>query len=287
MPLRTDACSPGLTVDHFAPQPLPPTAQRTNKPRGRPLASAPPTGPSPSHWWVVAGLQAERGGGGGERKRTEMTSPAHALRHALKTPATLLLLPLLIPFPPPLPPSWPSRVQDLFPPLLQAPHTHAHTPKNCHGVFHQLPTRGSFLGLLPWGTQPTKPRTGAHLVWVPPPLPSPPLNQVYSPPPPPRPPLPSILLMSGRECQNERPTTEELGLGSERVTGAEPRCVVPQDWAEKNSAGHWRRDFFCCFCLFCLFSFRNLVAWFSYLSQYIFTYLLLKWIPLQLMKKIL
>lgn len=35
------------------------------------------------------------------------------------------------------------------------------------------------------------------------------------------------------------------------------------------------------------FFFRNLVAWFSYLSQYIFTYLLLKWIPLQLMKKIL
>lgn len=33
------------------------------------------------------------------------------------------------------------------------------------------------------------------------------------------------------------------------------------------------------------FFFRNLVAWFSYLSQYIFTYLLLKWIPLQLMKK--
>lgn len=33
------------------------------------------------------------------------------------------------------------------------------------------------------------------------------------------------------------------------------------------------------------FFFRNLVAWFSYLSQYIFTYLLLKWIPLQLIKK--
>lgn len=37
---------------------------------------------------------------------------------------------------------------------------------------------------------------------------------------------------------------------------------------------------FFCFVLFVLFvflfSFRNLVAWFSYLSQYIFTYLLLK-----------
>lgn len=51
---------------------------------------------------------------------------------------------------------------------------------------------------------------------------------------------------------------------------------IPQDWVEENSAGYWRRDFF---------FFRNLVAWFSYLSQYIFTYLLLKWIPLQLMKK--
>lgn len=56
--------------------------------------------------------------------------------------------------------------------------------------------------------------------------------------------------------------------------------------AEENSAGSWRRDFFFLyFVLFILFSFRNLVAWFSYLSQYIFTYLLWKWIPLQLLKK--
>ncbi len=40
---------------------------------------------------------------------------------------------------------------------------------------------------------------------------------------------------------------------------------IPQ--VEEDSAGNWRREFV---------FFRNLVAWFSYLSQYIFTYLLLK-----------
>lgn len=43
---------------------------------------------------------------------------------------------------------------------------------------------------------------------------------------------------------------------------------VPQGWVDKDSAGNWRGEIF--------FFFRNLVAWFSYLSQYIFTYLLLK-----------
>lgn len=55
---------------------------------------------------------------------------------------------------------------------------------------------------------------------------------------------------------------------------------IPQAWAEEDLAGNWRWELF-----FFFFFFRNLVAWFSYLSQYIFTYLLLKWIPLQLMKK--
>lgn len=34
----------------------------------------------------------------------------------------------------------------------------------CHGVFHQLPTRGSYCDRFPRGTQPTKPQTWAHFV---------------------------------------------------------------------------------------------------------------------------
>lgn len=50
---------------------------------------------------------------------------------------------------------------------------------------------------------------------------------------------------------------------------------VPPGWVEEDLAGKLaRRIFFFFFFLFV--SFRNLVAWFSYLSQYIFTYLLLK-----------
>lgn len=47
---------------------------------------------------------------------------------------------------------------------------------------------------------------------------------------------------------------------------------VPQGWVEEEGGLSWQlaqREFF-------FFFFRNLVAWFSYLSQYIFTYLLLK-----------
>lgn len=140
------------------------------------------------------------------------------------------------------------------------PHTQTHN-KNCHGVFHQLPTRGSFLGLLPWGTQPTKPQTRAHFVWV-----------FFF--------FPSVIFISlflpphKWMCALEWVAVDwRARVGVERG-GAMIR--IPQDWVEENSAGYWRRDFF---------FFRNLVAWFSYLSQYIFTYLLLKWIPLQLMKK--
>lgn len=44
---------------------------------------------------------------------------------------------------------------------------------------------------------------------------------------------------------------------------------VPWGRVEEDLAGVGRRENFVVF-------FRNLVAWFSYLSQYIFTYLLLK-----------
>lgn len=81
--------------------------------------------------------------------------------------------------------------------------------------------------------------------------------------------------MNGCVRWSEWRSTEELGLVLERGGAI---LFIPQGWVEENSAGYWRREK-------CFFFFRNLVAWFSYLSQYIFTYLLLKWIPLQLMKK--
>lgn len=51
-------------------------------------------------------------------------------------------------------------------PALPHPHTYRKEKKNCHGVFHQLPTKGSSLRLLPRGTPPTKPQTRAHFVQV-------------------------------------------------------------------------------------------------------------------------
>lgn len=67
--------------------------------------------------------------------------------------------------------------------------------------------------------------------------------------------------------------TEDYGWAGSRARGRATEGV-PLGRVEEDSAGNWRREFF--LFVFFFFSFRHLVAWFSYLSQYIFTYLLLK-----------
>lgn len=138
----------------------------------------------------------------------------------------------------------------MFKPSLLSPHT-----KNCHGVFHQLPIWGGSLRLLPLGT-PTKPQTRAHFLSS---------YVVFI----------SLFVLWTDVC---------VGLSGGRLksTGGRGggvvycRCPTGLDgglgWQPAQRS-------------FCFVFFKNLVAWFSYLSQYIFTYLLLKWIPLQLIKK--
>lgn len=77
----------------------------------------------------------------------------------------------------------------------------------------------------------------------------------------------------------ERRLTEDYGWAGSRARGRATEGV-PLGRVEEDSAGNWRRESFLFvflgFLFVCFFSFRHLVAWFSYLSQYIFTYLLLK-----------
>lgn len=73
----------------------------------------------------------------------------------------------------------------------------------------------------------------------------------------------------------ERRLTEDYGWAGSRTRGRATEGV-PLGRVEEDSAGNWRREFFLICFFFLFFSFRHLVAWFSYLSQYIFTYLLLK-----------
>lgn len=159
------------------------------------------------------------------------------------TPATPTQPPVIVHFLP---------CRPVFEPSLSSTHTH----KNCHGVFHQLPTRRSSLRLLPQGTPPTKPQTRAHFFFKF-------FNYFY-------------FFSSSRElmCALKWVAGDSSTVGRGGGRGC---CRCPTGLGGEGLSWQLaqRKKFF----------FRKLVAWFSYLSQYIFTYLLLKWIPLQLIKK--